>query len=120
MFALSLICYILCSAPLFVVSSSPCQLDTLKRGIMDKITAFVDALDLPASPAQHLTSKLAGDSNLSAFLNGHHHSESLLLSLACYSAQACLGADSVDTKPANQTEVDANWSVVLVLKTARN
>lgn len=78
-----------------------------------RIEAVVNSLNIPSSQAQLLTSKLEDNANLAAFLNGKDYDASGLISLACQSAQLCLGSDSVDTIPLNQTTVDANWSVVL-------
>ena len=82
-----------------------------KRGIMNKIAPFVQSLDIPSSQAEHLTATLDHDPNLEACLKGKNYDTSSLVKLACLSAEVCLGADSVDTTPVNQTEVDNNWSV---------
>lgn len=76
----------------------------------ERITTFINSLDLPSSRAQYLTLKLGHDSTLEAFLNGKERDASALLQLACFSAEICLGADSVDSSPVNHTEVDGNWS----------
>lgn len=80
--------------------------------MQDSIQAFVDSLALPTSLARSLTSRLHGDSNLEAFLNGKNHDSSGLIPLVCLLVEACLGADSVDTIHENRTEVDANWFVI--------
>ena len=82
----------------------------------DKVEAFVASLNLPSSQSNPLIRKLEADSNLESYINGKDYDASVLVSLACLSAQECLGLNSVETTPVNQTEVDANWSVVLVLK----
>ena len=81
--------------------------------MQDNIQAFVDSLALPTSLARSLVSRLQGDSNLEAFLNGKNHDSSGLVPLARLVVEACLGTDSVDTIPLNQTEVDANWFVIV-------
>ena len=90
-----------------------------KRRIMSKIATFVESLDIPSSQAEHLTARLNNDPNLEAFLNDKNHDTSKLIKLACLSAEICLGADSVDTTPVHQTEVDNNWSVN-ILESGRN
>lgn len=113
MFAPSLVPYLYSVGTIFVAASSSHQLDMQTRDTMHhKIEAFIGSLDLPSSQAQILASKLEGDSNLAAFLDSKDYDSSDLISLACQSAQICLGADSVDTTPQNQTRGDANWSVV--------
>ncbi|MCJ1348031.1 hypothetical protein MMC31_006262 [Peltigera leucophlebia] len=76
----------------------------------DKIGDFIDSIALYPSQAQSLTSELEKDSNVEAFLCGREHNPSALIILACKTARACLGADSIVTQPVNQTEVDNNWS----------
>ncbi|KAI4122337.1 MAG: hypothetical protein LQ338_005876 [Usnochroma carphineum] len=92
-------------------SASSAQVNTQTMAVMhNKLEAFIQSLPLPPSQAQFLTSKLSADSNLDAFLNGKDHKSSALAFLACLSAQACLGPESVEVTPVDQTEVDANWS----------
>ena len=79
--------------------------------VQDRIETFVGSLGIPHSQAQPLITKLGSDSNLTAFIKGKKYDASELIALACLSAQICLGADSVDTIPLNQSTVDANWSV---------
>lgn len=73
------------------------------------IAAFIDDLALPSSQVQLLTSTLESNLDLSTFLGGTEHSQSGLVSLACFVAQEVLGAESVNTAPVDQTEIDANW-----------
>ena len=82
---------------------------------MNSITSFIELLDLLSPQAQFLNSRLGGDSNLEAFLGGKDHEASVLIKLACLSADVCLGADSVETTPMNNTEVDSNWYVPFLL-----
>lgn len=89
------------------------QANFQNRTVMhDKIGDFIDSIALYPSQAQSLNSELGKDSNLEAFLCGRKHSPSALIILACKTARACLGADSIVTQPVNQTEVDKNWLVL--------
>lgn len=109
--------FFLCCLPIFGLSVAhrlPYNQANIedRTAMHDKIGVFIESLALSASQAQSLTSELEKDSNLGAFLGGSNHDPSGLITLACKTARACLGADSVETQPVNQTEVDANWLVM--------
>ena len=87
-----------------------------RRIMNERITRFINSLDLPLPQAQYLTLKLGHDSTLEVFLNGKEHDASALLQLACLSAEIGLGADSVDTTPVDHTEVESNWFVFCLPK----
>lgn len=77
---------------------------------MNKNTStFIESLDLPSPGTQSLATELGDDPSLEAFLNSKNHDKSALTRLACLSARLCLGADSVDTAPVNQSDADGNW-----------
>lgn len=78
--------------------------------MQDKVSFLVDSLALPSSSeAQSLTTELAQDPNLNAFLKGGKYNSSALLTLACQAVRIALGDDSVDTSPVSAANVDANW-----------
>ena len=74
--------------------------------MQDKVHSFVQSLQLVPSQNQSLISQLESAQNS----NGRTTASGI--DLACQVAQACLGPGSVETKPVNQTKVDANWSVI--------
>ena len=71
----------------------------------DKVHSFVQSLRLVPSEHQSLISQLKSAQN-------GNSDTTVNVDLACRVAQACLGPGSVERKPVNQTEVDANWSVI--------
>ena len=106
----SVITYLLRVGVTFPAFSPAHRIDIHARAIMQtqaNIEAFIQSLQLASSPAQALVSKLqaAQDSNGNTTYSA--------TGLACLVAQAALEAESVETKPVNQTEVESNWSVAL-------
>ena len=107
MFAYALVLYLLSFSTVFATESLPHQVDLGERAAMqDKIQTLVQSLELV--PSQHLTLI----SRLESAQNNNGITSLTQIDLACQIARASLGSDSVASKPVNQTEADANWSVI--------
>lgn len=107
MFAYALVIYLLSFSTVFATESLPHQVDLEERAAMqDKIQTLVQSLELV--PSQHLTLI----SRLENAQNNNGITTLTQIDLACQIARASLGSDSVASKPVNQTEADANWSVI--------
>ena len=74
-----------------------------------QIPTFLESLQLVPSQHQDLISQLESAQTVSCNTNFSG------VGLACRGARASLGSESVATKPANQTEADAKWLVVISL-----
>ena len=110
MLAHALIIYLLRFSTTFATDIPPHQFDLDERATMqgqDKIQTFIQSLQLVPSQHQDLISQLES----SQTVNGNTNSSGV--DLACQVARASLGSNSVATKPVNQTEADANWSVAI-------
>ena len=81
--------------------------------MQSKIQQFVQSLQLVPDQNQSLIS------NLERFQTKNGSTMSSDIDLACEVAQACLEVGSVETKPVNPTEADANWLVVPLLRCSR-
>ena len=72
----------------------------------DKVQTFVLSLQLVPSQHEELITQLEDAQNDNGTTTASK------IQLACQVARASLGSGSVETKPVNHSEVDANWSVI--------
>lgn len=74
--------------------------------MQDNILSFVQSLQLVPSQNLYLINQLE------SYRKGNGSTTVSEIDLACQVAQACLGPGSVETGSVNQTDADANWSVI--------
>ena len=110
MLANALIIHLLRFSTTFATGIPPQNFDLDERATMQgQIPTFLESLQLVPSQHQDLISQLESAQTVSCNTNFSG------VGLACRGARASLGSESVATKPANQTEADANWLVVISL-----
>ncbi len=85
---------------LWGIGAAVASVDCVKPKIRTRIEfqSFAQDLGLPASKVQYI-----GD------MYAETNTDSFMLEVACLTAQESLGGAKLDTRPLNQTIVDANW-----------